>query len=273
MGHILGEGAGAFTDLTETMLTALDKQMMQSDTVQSSVSSPVNNLHGPDPMLTQSKCRHGTPVARSPLPIISPIPTQEHENLPIPPQIGEDMYPDLYLPVTENYRISDNFYGYADSVSVDNKSMILVELNGLSYKYGPTIYAVDRVNDTMYGSFKGDFRVISERATPKPQYIEALLAGMYGLIWTTHTSTLSGQTQLVTPSAKSTLVTQSSQTPIILPGGKHTVRDILEPASTEQARVDYLKRLMQHMGSITRPPPDMSSNELVPQSQDETYRS
>ena len=65
---------------------------------------------------------------------------------------------------------------------------------------------------------------------------------------------------MVTPLAKSTPVTHSSQTPIILPGRMHTVGDILEPASTEQARVDYLERKIQHMGSITRPPPDMSSN-------------
>ena len=58
--------------------------------------------------------------------------------------------------------------------------MILVELNGLSYKYGPTVYAVDRVNGTMHGSFKGGFRVISERTTNKPQYMDTPLAGMYG---------------------------------------------------------------------------------------------
>ena len=55
VGHILGEGAAVFTDMTETMLTALDKQMAQPDTVQRSVSSPVNILHAPDPMLTQSE--------------------------------------------------------------------------------------------------------------------------------------------------------------------------------------------------------------------------
>ena len=74
--------------------------------------------------------------------------------------------------------------------------MNLVELNGLSYKYGPTVYAVDGVNGTMYGSFKGGFRVISERATIKPQYMNVPLAGMYGPTQTTHMSTLSGQTQL-----------------------------------------------------------------------------
>ena len=65
------------------------------------------------------------------------------------------MSPGMYLPVTENYRISDKFYGYTDSVSADNNPMILVELNRLPYKYGPTVYAVDRMNGTVYGSFKG----------------------------------------------------------------------------------------------------------------------
>ena len=31
--HILGEGSAVFTDMTETMLTALDKQMAQPETV------------------------------------------------------------------------------------------------------------------------------------------------------------------------------------------------------------------------------------------------
>ena len=40
VGHILGEGAAVFTDMTETMLTALDKHMTQPDAVQRSVSPP-----------------------------------------------------------------------------------------------------------------------------------------------------------------------------------------------------------------------------------------
>ena len=69
----------------------------------------------------------------------------------------EDKYPDLYLPVTKNYKISDKFCGYMDSMSADNNPMVLVELTGLSYRYEPTIYAVDRVNGTMYGRFSGRF--------------------------------------------------------------------------------------------------------------------
>ena len=59
--------------------------------------------------------------------------------------------------------------------------MILVELTGLSYRYGPTIYAVDRVNGTIYGRFSRGFRMISEKATVEPQYRDAPLAGIMGL--------------------------------------------------------------------------------------------
>ena len=94
----------------------------------------------------------------APQPLTSPIPTQEPKKLPIPPPICEDVYPDLYLPVTENYKISDKFYGYTDSVLADKNPMILVELNRLSYTYGSTVYAVDRVNGTMFSRFNGGFR-------------------------------------------------------------------------------------------------------------------
>ena len=195
VGHTLCEGATVFTEMTDTMLTALDKQMAQPDTVQRSVSSPVNTLHDPDPMLILSESKQGRPVMRPPHPLQSPIPTQEPKKLPIPHPTGEDVYPDLYLPISKNNMISDKFYGYTDSVSADNNPMILVELNGLSYKYGPTVYVVDRVNSTMYGKFNRGFRVISERATIELQYIiTPLAAGMYGPAQTTQMSTLSGQT-------------------------------------------------------------------------------
>ena len=190
VGHILGEGAAVFTDMTETMLTALDKQMSQPDTVQRYMSSHVNTLHDPYPMLVLSESRQGTPVTRAPQPLQSPIPTQ----LPIPLPRGEDVYPDLYLPISENYKVSDKFYGYTDNVSADNNPMILVELTGLSYKYGPIVYAVDRVNGTMYVRFNRGFRVISERSTLEPQYIINPLAGMYGPVQTTQMRTLSSQT-------------------------------------------------------------------------------
>ena len=86
----------------------------------------------------------------------------------------KDIYPDLYLPVAENYKISDQFYGYLDSLSTDNNPMILVELKGLSYQYGTSIYAVDRVNGTIYGKFSVGYRMINEKGyceTPIQTYL------------------------------------------------------------------------------------------------------
>ena len=80
----------------------------------------------------------------------------------------KDIYHDLFLPVAENYRISDRFYGYMDSMFMDNNPMVLVELTGLSYRYGTSIYAVDRVNGTMYGKFSVGYRPISEKNTVEP---------------------------------------------------------------------------------------------------------
>ena len=88
--------------------------------------------------------------------------------------------------------------------------MILVELTGLSYRYGTTIYALDRVNGTMYGKFSVGYRVISERATMELQYRDASLHGVYVPMHPVSVSTLPGTTQMVTPLAKSTLITQSS---------------------------------------------------------------
>ena len=67
-------------------------------------------------------------------------------------------------------------------------------------------------------------------------------------------------TQMGTPLAKSTPMTQSSQMPAIA-GTLPPVRDILEPTSNKQARSNYLERQMRWMGSIANLPSDMSSLE------------
>ena len=130
------------------------------------------------------------------------IPTQEPKGTPIQFPTGGNAYPDLYLPIPDNYRISDMFYWYTDSISPDNNPMILVELTGPSYRYGPTVYAVDIVNGTMYGMFDIGFRVISESVTLKPQYIGTPLSGMHGPTQVTQVSTLVKQMQLITPMGK-----------------------------------------------------------------------
>ena len=100
--------------------------------------------------------------------------------------------------------------GIWDSMSADNNPMILVELTGLSYRYGTTIYAVDRVNGTMYGKFSVGYRVINERATVKPQFKSTSLEDEYTSMQPTYANTLPGTTSMVSPLAKSTPITQAS---------------------------------------------------------------
>ena len=242
-GHILEEGAAIFTDMTETMMTTLDQQMALSDEAQKPEASLMSKLLTPRQMSSHGNVR-----------------LKESKAIPMSATKGEDKYPDLYLPVAENYKISDKFCRYVDSVSIDNNPMILVELTGLSYRYGKTIYTVDQVNGTMYGKFSVGFRVINERATKELLYRGTSLAGMYGPVQPMHMSTLLRTTQMVTPLAKSTPMTQSSQMPAI-PGTMPTVRDILELTSNEQARSTYLEKQMRQIGSITKLPSNLPSLE------------
>ena len=109
VGHILGEGATIFTDMTETMLAALDKQMALPDTVQKSVSSSLNNFLVSGPISSQSEVRQDVPDINATQPNTSSISTQRPKTIPISSTKGEDKYPDLYLPVAENYRIGNKF--------------------------------------------------------------------------------------------------------------------------------------------------------------------
>ena len=149
MGNILGEGAAIFTDMIETMLTALDQQMALSGEAQRPKGSLTDNVLTPRQIAGSSHIGESKTISQTANKI-------------------KDKYPDLYLLVMENYKISYKFYGYTDSVSTDSNPMILVELTGLSYRYGTTIYAVDRVNGTMCGKFSVHYRVINERATVEP---------------------------------------------------------------------------------------------------------
>ena len=157
-------------------------------------------------------------------------------------------YPDLFLPIMENYRISDHVFGYLDSLSTDNNPMVLVELNNLSHRHGMSIYAVDRVNGTMYGKFSISYRIILEKAMVIPQYQHTLVEDEYE---PAYENTLPGITNIATPIAKSTPVTQASHIPVT-----RTIpeRDIVEPMSSERARATYLEGQIQNMGSVQLPP-------------------
>ena len=118
--------------MTETMLTALDQQMALLGEAQKPKGSLTSHVLAPRQPSSSGNIRRSKTTPQT----VSEI---------------EDKYSDLYLPVAENYRIIDRFYGYTDSISVENNPMVLVELTGLSYRYGTPIYVVDRVNGTMYG--------------------------------------------------------------------------------------------------------------------------
>ena len=181
--EIIGEGAAIFTDMTETIWNVLDQQIaMAPDTQQSKGLSPIDN---------QMKGIQGG----------KPTTSNQKEG-----------YPDLFLPVVENYRISDHFCGYSDGLSVDNNPMVLVELKNLSYRYGTSIYAVDRVNGTMYGKFSVGYKIIPEKAMVIPQFQQTLVEDEYR---PAYENTLPGISNIATPMAKSTLVTQASQTPVL----------------------------------------------------------
>ena len=109
--EIFGEGAAIFMDMMETILDVLDKQVATSPGSQ----QPTKGLPSKDDQkeMVQS---------------IEPgISTQKED------------YPDLFLPIMENYRVSDHFHGYSGSLSADNNRMVLVELNNLSYRYGTSL--------------------------------------------------------------------------------------------------------------------------------------
>ena len=109
---IIGEGASIFTDMTETILNALDQQMAMSSDAQKMEGIPI----GKDMTNRQ------------------PIGDNQMHKTQGRAQVTSDTkekYPDLFLPVAENYRISNHFCGNSDSLSADNNPMVLVELKFL----------------------------------------------------------------------------------------------------------------------------------------------
>ena len=206
--EIIGEGAAIFTDMTETILDALDKQVVASS---GSQQLPMEKPHKGDQEIID--------------PNTSGIGLKSYDQ--------KEEYPDLFLPIRENYRISDHFRGYAESLSVDNNPMVLVELDNLSYRYGTSLYAVDRVNGTMYGKFSIRYRLIPGKATVIPQYQQISEEDKYTAVYE---NTLLGIVSLPTPIAKSTPVTHASHMPTVEPEG-----DTVQPIASEEATATYLE--------------------------------
>ena len=86
--EIIGEGAAIFTDMTETMLTALDQQLAISANVQE-LEEPLN-----DDKVTVRRPMKENLMKR----------TQGRTQMVHDPK---EVYPDLFLPVIENHRIND----------------------------------------------------------------------------------------------------------------------------------------------------------------------
>ena len=111
------------------------------------------------------------------------------------------------------------------------------------------MYAVDRVNGTMYGKFSVGYKIIPEKATVIPQFQQTPVEDEYR---PTYENTLPGITDIATPMAKSTPVTQASQMPV-LTNVPLPERDMVEPMSSERARTAYLEHQIQDMSSVRLP--------------------
>ena len=137
--------------------------------------------------------------------------------------------------------------------------MVLVKLNNLSYKYGTSIYAINRINGTMYGKFSMGYRIIPEKATIIPQYQSTSMENEYTQAYE---NTLPGINNVPTPIAKSTPVTQALHVPVT---GTSTEKDIVQPVSSEEARARYLERQMKDMSSVRLPSriPSMEEESLT----------
>ena len=162
----------------------------------------------------------------------------------------QDTNPDWFLLVTGNPRISEVFYGYSDSLSLDNNPLVLVELKEFVQQNGTPIYAVDRVNGKMYHTFEGGYRLIGERAMLQTSYSLPTSLGSESITsQPLYMKTLPGTTSMGIPVAESTPVPWVGPT-LFRPIPTPHVHDILEPSANEQARADYLERQIRHMNSV-----------------------
>ena len=99
--EIIDEGAVIFTNMTETMLAALNQQLAMSADIQE-LKEPLN-----DDNVTVRQLMKENLMKR----------TQGRTQMVPDPK---EVYPDLFLPVIEKHQISDWFCGYLDSLSTDN---------------------------------------------------------------------------------------------------------------------------------------------------------
>ena len=171
-----------------------------------------------------------------------------------------------------NPRLSEVFYGYSDSLSLDNNPLVLVELKEFVQQYGTPIYAVDWVNGKMYHTFEGGYRMIGERAMLQQPYSFPTSLGSESITSQPfYMNTLPGTTGMGIPMAESTPVTWVGLT-LFRPIPAPRVCDILEPSANEQARADYLERQMRHMHSVQLLSSIPTSGDDIPLQEDSSSR-
>ena len=180
---IIGESATVFTDMTDTMLKVIDIWMAvtaQAWELENSLAENAIAIRQPRQNMTGYM---------------------------------KDTNPDWFLLVTGNPRISEVFYGYSDSLLLDNNPMVLVELKEFIQWYGTPIYAVDRVNGKMYHTFEGGYKLIGERAMLQPPYSLPTSLGSESVnTQLLYMNTLHGTTSMGIPIAKSTPAPQIGPT-------------------------------------------------------------
>ena len=217
---IIGESATVFTDMTDTILKVLDRQMAVT-----AQAWEIENYLAENALAIRQPRQNTTGYMR-------------------------DTNPDWFLPVTGNPRISKVFYGYSDSLSLDHNPMVLVELKEFIQWYGTPICAIDRVNGKMYHTFKEGYKLINEKAMLQPQYSLPTSLGSESVITQpSYMNTLPGTTSMGITMAESTPVPQVGPTlfrPIPMPH----MHDILDPSANKQAKADYLEKQMKHMSSV-----------------------
>ena len=99
----------------------------------------------------------------------------------------------------------------------------------------------------MYGKFSMGYRIIPEKATIIPQYQQTSMETEYPR---TYENTLPGITNIATPLAQSTPVTQVSHIPVV---GPTAGRDIVQPIASEGARAKYLEGCLKGMSNMNQP--------------------
>ena len=72
-------------------------------------------------------------------------------------------FPDYYLPVPGNVKVSQAFFGYTEILSLSNNKMTLLKLPQMQATYDTEIYGIDQVNGVLYAVYPVGMRQLKIR--------------------------------------------------------------------------------------------------------------